>query len=102
MGCHLSKGAVAVHSRQLNDSIHGIFCKEARRASERGEKPHFCFKSGEVHPLLAMDENVTCEASHSRTSSFREDMTESEVQQLMFHTKNRCDTVDRRDIVMKK
>ena len=101
MGCHLST-ANAI-SDQLDDSIHAMYMKQARLAKERGETPKFSYRPAAKHPLLHEDScdsrTVTLE-TESACRSFREDMPEAEIQQLLFHTKNHCDTVDRRDIVV--
>jgi hypothetical protein len=96
MGCQSSTLLAANH---IDDSIHAMLERDRKIAAKRGEPMPTGYVPRQNHPLLkpvyCSEDDKTVEDSLNMACNEQFDL---ETEQILYHTKNHTNTVDKRDL----
>ena len=101
---YASESAESALLGNLDDSIHVLLQHDKKMAQKKGLETHCGYIPRQTHPLLKSriqdDDAKTLDTSSHHASNDVEQLVIKEAEDpdtLLFHVKNHCDTVDRRD-----
>lgn len=92
MGCNNSREIVHLPSGRIDDSIHVMMQKDKKRPNGTHG-----FVARKPHPLLeASEDGDTVDDAQNSEDEMR--TKQGDLDRLLYHAKNHCDTIDPRDL----